>query len=106
MGEVREGATLRLHGHAGTSTWQILQGLRGGFGPLLEPVGCLQQSIGLYRLFFRLSKSDIDAITIDQIANLQDCQPENAQSFREFGIEPIANGLDEKFRQLALSLGS
>jgi hypothetical protein len=31
---------------------------------------------------------------------------ESAQSFHEFGIEPIANGLDEKFRQLALSLGS
>jgi len=42
MGEVREGATLRLHDHAGTSTWQILQGLKKpldcpAFGTLCNP---------------------------------------------------------------------
>jgi hypothetical protein len=41
MDEVREGAILRRHVHASTSTWWILQGLRWGILPALVPAGCL-----------------------------------------------------------------
>src|ERR671910_240016 len=50
MGEVREGATLRRHNPAGTSTWGILRGMKWDLLSTVVPAGCLLSFIAWFKL--------------------------------------------------------